>query len=126
MTGITWWQIGLVGLGGFGGAIARFALSGWMSRKFPGSIPYGTLTVNLLGSFLLGAVLAAGIKPLALLLGTGFMGAFTTFSTFKTEGMKLALSRQWRALAIYYGLSYTLGIALAFAGHALVAAAGSL
>lgn len=117
----TFVQIGLVGLGGFCGAISRFFVSSRIGKRYPGKMPYGTLTVNLLGSFLLGMILGANIKPLVLLLGTGFMGAFTTFSTFKTEGVALVLNKEWRILAVYYGLSYSLGIALACAGYILTA-----
>lgn len=118
-----WWQAGLVAFGGFCGAIARYYVSIKMNKRFPGSIPYGTLTVNLAGSFLLGMILGANSRTLTLLLGTGFMGAFTTFSTLKIEGVMLALNSQWRALIIYYGLSYSMGILLAYFGYVLVTGA---
>ena len=83
-----------VGIGGFFGAVARYALSLWVNGFFAprwGSFPYGTLAVNVLGSFglaLFGAWLSArsGLPPqLRLLLGSGFFGAFTTFSAFAKE-----------------------------------------
>jgi len=53
----------------------------------------------------------------ALLLGTGFVGAFTTFSTLKLEGVKLLRANRFRSILIYYGISYGAGIALAFAAY---------
>jgi fluoride exporter len=51
-----------------------------------------------------------------LLIGTGFMGAFTTFSTFKLENIQLHMGRKWNMLILYLSVSYTFGILLAFAG----------
>jgi CrcB protein len=78
-----------VGAGGFIGAISRFLLSGWV-QKFTGTaFPYGTLSVNILGSFIIGFLflyfeqtLSPHAKALAV---TGFLGALTTFSTFSLE-----------------------------------------
>ena len=80
-------QIGIVALGGALGATLRYAVSEWVSVD---SFPYATLSVNLVGSFLLG-VLAVGLAQnllsanMALLLGTGVLGAFTTMSTFQLK-----------------------------------------
>jgi CrcB protein len=110
-------NIALVAVGGFAGAISRYKLSAFISSRFPSAIPYGTLTINLLGSFLLGWM-AGHHWPgdWTLLFGTGFMGAFTTFSTFKLESLKLWQQRAWGPLILYIGFSYTLGIILAFLG----------
>ncbi|NOV03310.1 fluoride efflux transporter CrcB [Paenibacillus planticolens] len=115
----TWlWPICLVSVGGFVGAISRFQLGTYMSRRFPSSIPYGTLTINLLGSFLLGLLMKYHpFDNWKLLIGTGFMGAFTTFSTLNLESMKQLRSGQWQAWMIYTMLSYTGGILLAFIGY---------
>jgi len=84
------WQILLaVGTGGFFGAASRFALSGWVQRITGSSFPYGTLTVNVLGSFLIGFLVlyfeqSVSPQQKALVI-TGFMGALTTFSTFSLE-----------------------------------------
>ena len=87
-----------VGLGGFMGAIARYLVSQWANAALVerwGAFPYGTLAVNVLGSFglaLFGAWFSArvGLAPhLRLLIGVGFFGAFTTFSTFATETVSL-------------------------------------
>ena len=87
-----------VGVGGFLGANARYLLTAWTdSLLMPrlGHFPFGTLAVNLLGSFglaMFGLWLGerAGMSPqLRLLVGAGFFGAFTTFSTFANDSMAL-------------------------------------
>ena len=90
-----------IGVGGFLGANARYLLSlcvkDFLTPRF-GAFPYGTLVVNLLGSFglaLFGAWISARLglpMQLRLLIGVGFFGAFTTFSTFATESLDLANS----------------------------------
>lgn len=83
----------LVALGGALGAVCRYLLAIWIKDwTDPSAFPWGTLTVNVLGSFALGLLL--GLDPessrfadpqLRLALGVGFLGAFTTFSTFSVE-----------------------------------------
>jgi len=104
-----------IGIGGFFGATARYLITLWSKRAFNSKFPIGTLGINLLGSFLLG-VLAHVNGPLALLLGTGFMGAFTTFSTFKLETLQFHLNKEWRIVLPYLGVTYIGGIALALLG----------
>ncbi|WP_248926502.1 fluoride efflux transporter CrcB [Paenibacillus hamazuiensis] len=112
------WNVVLVGAGGFLGAIARYGLSGFIAKRFPRTIPYGTLTVNVLGSWLLGFMAGHSADPrFVLLWGTGFMGAFTTFSTFKLENVNLLRGGRWGASILYTGMSYSLGILLAYAGY---------
>lgn len=112
------WPVCLVGIGGFFGAISRFRLGTTLSRRFPSSIPYGTLTINLLGCFLLGILMKYHASDnWKLLIGTGFMGAFTTFSTFNLECVKQLRAGQWQAWIIYTMLSYTGGILLCFIGY---------
>ncbi|WP_127587600.1 fluoride efflux transporter FluC [Paenibacillus koleovorans] len=100
--------------GGFVGAIARFFIFRWFQHRFQNGFPYGTLTVNLLGSAALGAMVGAGWTDWPrLLLGTGFLGAFTTFSTLKADCLRLYRTRQFKALTAYLLLTYGLGIGLA-------------
>jgi CrcB protein len=85
----------LIGIGGFAGAIARYLVDGAVSERTGGTFPWGTLAVNLTGSFVLGllfaltaerAILPAEIRGPLLI---GFIGAYTTFSTFMLESWRL-------------------------------------
>src|SRR5438067_7305899 len=95
----------LIGLGGVLGANARYLVSVWAANRWGVAFPYGTLLVNATGSFLIGFVLALVAARFGdsaegrLLVVAGFLGAYTTFSTFAFE--TVALSRQrahWPAL----------------------------
>ena len=100
----------LVGVGGFFGAAGRFLLSGWIGAH-TGNFPYGTLTVNLIGSLAIGFLAAAltdrvlAGAAVRLLVMAGFLGAFTTFSAFSYESMQLWHSGRWPALLANIGLS---------------------
>lgn len=105
----------LVGMSGFAGAISRFALSKALNKYE--SLPFGTMTVNLAGSFLLGIITGATVdEMIALLFGTGFLGAFTTFSTLKLELNTLFLKDK-KMFMLYLIITYVGGIALAFFGY---------
>lgn len=110
-----WVNFLFVGIGGFIGAISRFAMSKAFNKK--ASLPIGTLIVNLLGSFLLGMIAGAKANEMiALLFGTGFLGAFTTFSTMKLELTQLYLKNKKNFL-LYIIITYIGGITLAFFGY---------
>jgi fluoride exporter len=85
----------LVGLGGFFGAAARYLVDGWVSSQTGAGFPWGTLVINLSGSFLLGALFALTIERAALPADIrapvmiGFIGAYTTFSTWMLESWRL-------------------------------------
>ncbi len=79
-----------VGIGGFLGATTRFYINTIVSQRFPSEIPLATLTVNIIGSFLIGALIAIFLyyNPTDNTRGfliTGFLGALTTYSTFAIE-----------------------------------------
>jgi CrcB protein len=86
----------MVGIGGFLGANARYVVGGWITRQWETQFPWGTFVINVTGSFLLGALLAAlNARPTAsahyrLFFAVGFLGAYTTFSTFSYETLRLA------------------------------------
>jgi CrcB protein len=107
-----------VAAGGALGALLRF----WVSESMPSdSFPWGTLTVNLVGSILLGMVTAAvAVNTLsetqALLFGTGLLGAFTTLSTFSIESATLWDEQRWAELAGYISATALAGPALALLG----------
>jgi CrcB protein len=108
----------LVGTGGVLGALARHLLG---ERVETGT--YDTLAVNVLGSFLLGALVAAPVgSDLLLFAGTGFCGAFTTFSTFAFETVRLAESGRPRR-AVLNGTINLAGALLAVGAGTLVAGA---
>lgn len=107
----------LIAAGGFFGAISRFGFSSYMKKRYPSVFPIGTFFINLTGAFLLGFIVGRGLdQSLQLLLGTGFMGAFTTFSTFKLENIQLFEKGKWKQAVVYLAVSYTFGILLAFLG----------
>lgn len=109
----------LVAIGGFFGAIARFAIGNLQKRYYKGDFPLATLFVNLLGAWLLGLLLGMNVqKDVYLLVGTGFMGAFTTFSTFKLESIRLLEDKKKVAIG-YLFITYVLGISLAYSGFIL-------
>lgn len=106
-TALTW--IGVVLIGGLG-AVLRFLVDRAVARRAARPFPFGTLAVNISGAALLGLIagLALG-KEAALLAGTAFVGAYTTFSTWMLETQRLGEERQLRAAAVNLLLSVALG-----------------
>ena len=108
------------------GALARHGVSVTMTAAFGGRFPLGTLAANVAGSFAMGGLFAffserAHFAPeLRLLLMTGLLGAFTTFSTFSVETMALLQAGRWLAGAANVALSVALCLAAAWAGALLV------
>ncbi|QEO09762.1 fluoride efflux transporter CrcB [Protaetiibacter larvae] len=97
----------VVALAGGVGAVARFALDGFISSRFAGSLPLGTIAINLSGSLVLGLLAGFGAGALPhewmLVLGTGFVGGYTTFSTASFQTVHLLQERKWIA-ALLNGL----------------------
>lgn len=110
----------LVATGGFFGAITRFAISNWFKKRNKTSFPIATFLINITGAFLLGYIIGSGVTSgWQLLLGTGFMGAFTTFSTFKLESIQLFNRKNFGILFLYLSATYIIGILFAFLGMKL-------
>jgi CrcB protein len=107
----------LVALGAAIGAPLRYLTDRAVQSRHESEFPWGTLTVNVAGSFLLGLLIAVPANPaITALLGTGFCGALTTYSTFSYETLQLARShRQWQALA-YVLVSLLAGLGAAYLG----------
>ncbi|NSW90632.1 MAG: fluoride efflux transporter CrcB [Firmicutes bacterium] len=101
----------LVGIGGAFGSIARFSLERIITQKTNSSLPIGTFIINITGALLLGLVSGLGINGnLYLLTAEGFLGAYTTFSTFMFEGFNLFQENEKLNAFIYILGSLTLGI----------------
>jgi CrcB protein len=106
------------------GAPLRYVVDQAVQHRWPGAFPAGTLTVNLSGSFLLGLLtgLAAhhGLDPQAVtVLGTGLLGAYTTFSTFSYESVRLLEDGAVAEAGLNVAGSLALGLAAAAAGLGL-------
>jgi fluoride exporter len=117
----------VVGLGGAAGAISRYLASGWVQSLAGDFFPWGTLAVNVAGSLALGFVLvwlqATVASPeLRELIAIGFLGSFTTFSTFSYEAFVLLRDGEWWRAGGYTLGSLALGL-VAVALGAFVASA---
>lgn len=117
---MTMFNLVMVGIGGFFGAISRYSVTKYLNNKTESKslFPIGTLMVNLLGAFLLGMITGVKANPeIVLLMGTGFVGAFTTFSTMKLEMTQLYVNNQKKQFVLYTLITYGMGIILAFLGY---------
>lgn len=106
------------------GGVARYLMSGALQTGTRGAFPVGTLAVNILGSFILGAVARyattnPAISPeMRVLLGAGFCGGFTTFSTFSVETLELMQAGDYSRALGYVGVSVVASLAAAAMGMA--------
>jgi CrcB protein len=108
---------GVVLIGGIG-SVTRFLVDRTVGRWVPRPFPYGTLAVNISGAALLGFLAALALsKDAALLMGTAFVGAYTTFSTWMLETQRLGEERRAWAEVANIVVSVVLGIAAAFVGQ---------
>ncbi|MEQ9166004.1 MAG: fluoride efflux transporter CrcB [Fulvivirga sp.] len=112
----------LVGLGGFLGSTLRYLVYIFVDKRFIGSFPLATFSVNIIGSFLLGLLVALSFKnnlseSMRLLLAVGLCGSFTTFSTFAMENFSLLSQKDIMTAFLYISLSVIIGLAAAFAGQ---------
>jgi fluoride exporter len=114
-----------VAAGGAIGAMARYfvvSIVGAWAHGVGSSLPFGTLVVNVVGSFILGSLieisaLAWSPSPeIRAMLVVGMLGAFTTFSTFSLDVVTLGTRGEWMQLAIYMGLSVALSVGALYMG----------
>ncbi|RME24670.1 MAG: fluoride efflux transporter CrcB [Candidatus Zixiibacteriota bacterium] len=123
-------KLAIIGLGGFLGAISRYAVSGLVQRWSDSAFPYGTLAVNIIGCFLLGMVMylvqvRGPFGPtMRAFLTIGLFGAFTTYSTFGYETYELIISREFLPALMSVGLHLVLGLAAVWLGTMVVKALG--
>jgi fluoride exporter len=109
----------LVFVGGAVGAPVRYVVDRLIQQRARGPFPSGTLTVNLVGSAILGAMLGAGAPhQAAVLAGTGFCGALTTFSTFGYETVRLLEDGSFLEAALNAAGSLALGLLAAAGAYA--------
>ena len=113
-----------IGLGGAVGSIARYQVSRWLNR--PGwAMPWGTVAVNLLGSFLIALVVQVALRheaitpTMRLALTTGVLGGFTTYSTFNEETLRLAHDGAWGTAAGFVLVTVLGGLAAGLGGWAI-------
>jgi CrcB protein len=101
---------------GMAGTLARYGLDGWIQGRLGPGFPAGTLTVNVLGCFLLGGIGQYSLTHLwvppdwRIGLTTGMMGAFTTFSTFGWESVRMLEMGEWSRAIFYIGASLVFGL----------------
>ncbi len=117
----------LVAVGGAVGAVLRYLLDGWVQRRHDSPFPWGTLTVNVIGSLVLGVLAGAAIyghgpAELQATLGVGLCGALTTFSTFGYDTARLFSERAPLYAVANVSVSVLAGLGAAAAGMLLAAA----
>ena len=112
----------IIGLGGFLGSVARYVTTKFVDDKLSPAFPYGTLTVNIVGSFLLGVIYMTALRKVGLtenarlFLGVGFCGGFTTFSAFALENFSLMQEKFVGTSLLYISISIVGGILALAAG----------
>ena len=112
----------IIALGGALGAVSRFLLGNGVSRALGSSLPYGTFVINIVGCFAMGLLMTIIVDremlPAAwrLFLCVGFLGGFTTFSSFGYEALMLLTEGRLLAVLAYVGGSVVLGLVAAAAG----------
>lgn len=111
-----------IGLGGLLGANARYILQQWAASRWGADFPYGTLLANVSGSFVLAffMTMATGRLPvspeLRLFVSVGFLGGFTTFSSFSLETLRLMEQGGWWPASLNFLGNTILGLAAALLG----------
>lgn len=114
-----------VALGGSIGAVFRYLISIFMVQLFGSAFPFGTLLVNILGSFMMGIIYALGqvseVSPeIKAMVGVGLLGALTTFSTFSNETLLLIQGGAWLKAFLNITLNLSLCIFMVYLGQQLV------
>lgn len=121
-------KIFIVGIGGFLGAIARYVLSAWIGQNWGRSFPLGTFVVNISGCFFIGLVMVLFTERFManpqwrMFLAVGFLGAFTTFSTFEYEISGLLRDGEWLIAAMNAVFSVAAGFAALKIGEVIAKA----
>jgi len=112
----------VVGIGGFIGAIARYWLGAYIGERMGTRFPYGTFVINCTGSFLIGLILTLLAERThwspnwRYLIPVGFIGAYTTFSTFEYETFQSLQAGEWLVAGLNVGLSVIVGFVCVWLG----------
>ena len=118
-------QIILIGVLGMAGTLTRYGLQGWVQNQSGATFPYGTLVVNIIGCLLIGILNRMALEHLwfppewRIAVTIGFLGAFTTFSTFGYETVRLLEDGEWMRGLAYVGVSLFGGLIAVVAGMKL-------
>ena len=120
-------EVLLLGAAGGVGAVVRYLLDTAVSARVRASLPLATIGINVTGSFLLGLVAGLVLRGVAdpavqAVIGTGFLGGYTTFSTASYQSVSLALSGRWGAAVVNGVGTLAASLAAALAGLALAGA----
>ena len=116
----------LVGIGGFTGSVFRYIIARLVDERASRIIPFGTLTVNIAGCFIIGIIYGLLLRKLdmsenvRLLLGVGFCGGFTTFSAFALENLTFIQQKNFGNVLLYSLASVVLGIMAVWGGFSIV------
>jgi CrcB protein len=115
----------VIGIGGFVGAVARYGIAVWIGQRWGRSFPLGTFVINVSGSFLIGLLMTLMAERFTenpqwrLLLVVGFLGAYTTFSTFEYETGALLKDGEWLFAMLNIILSVVVGFIALKLGEAI-------
>lgn len=113
----------IVGLGGFIGSALRFIVTRWFQVQAASQFPWGTFTVNIVGSFVIGLIFGLSERSniltpeWRLFLTVGLCGGFTTFSSLSNDAFILLQGREFLSVSLYITLSFFLGLVAVFAGR---------
>lgn len=113
----------IVGLGGFIGSALRFIVTRWFQVQTASQFPWGTFTVNIVGSFVIGLIFGLSERSniltpeWRLFLTVGLCGGFTTFSSLSNDAFILLQGREFLSVSLYITLSFFLGLVAVFAGR---------
>jgi CrcB protein len=106
-----------ISLGAIAGALSRYYLTLWFAQRFGTAFPYGTFFINLTGCLIMGFFFTFSLERVAiispevrLMVTTGFLGAYTTFSTYGLESNNLLRDRNFPAFSLYWAGSAILGV----------------
>lgn len=116
----------MIGIFGAFGAMARYAIDGFVDHRNTGQFPWGIFAVNIIGCFLIGLLMAWATERWAphtgwrLALGVGFLGAFTTFSAFSYDTIRLLEDGAVGLAITYVAATVAVGLGAAWAGLALM------